>query len=201
MPDTRLDRQIAFILEMDRLKNVIRRNYINGGERLENTAEHSWQVALQAVLLAEYANEPIDTLRVVKMLLIHDIVEILAGDTYIYDLELHGEQQEKELAAAETLFGMLPLNQKDELKALWLEFEAMESADARFAKAMDRLLPLLQNYQSQGRSWQEHGVTRDMVQNNALKIRPGSETIWQYARELIDRAASEGILLLDPGTP
>jgi putative hydrolase of HD superfamily len=194
MPDSRLDNQIAFILEMDKLKNVIRRNYINGGERLENTAEHSWQVALQAVLLAEYAREPVDVLRVVKMLLIHDVVEIIAGDTYIYDEEQKSSQAEKEAAAAEELFGMLPEDQMQELKSLWFEFEGRASADARFAKSMDRLLPLLQNYQSGGRSWKEHQVTREMVENNARNIRPGSEAIWEYAQTIIARAAEEGLL-------
>jgi putative hydrolases of HD superfamily len=190
----RIEKQVEFILEMDKLKNVIRRNYINGGQRLENTAEHSWQVALQAVLLSEYASEPVDVLRVVKMLLIHDIVEIIAGDTYIYDLELKDEQAESELAAAETLFGMLPPDQKEALKELWLEFEAKQTPDARFAKAMDRLLPLLQNYQAGGRSWREHDVSRSMVENNARNIRPGSEKLWEYAQAKIARAAVEGLL-------
>ncbi len=193
MNQDRLNDQISFILEMDKLKNVLRRNYINGGERLENTAEHSWQVALQAMLLAEYANEPVDVFRVVKMLLIHDIVEIIAGDTYIYAVDQTG-QAEKENSAAETLFGMLPPDQSEELKALWHEFEAKASADARFAKAMDRLLPLLQNLQSQGKSWREHGITAEMIEGNILNIKPGSETLWQYAHTLLARAVSEGLL-------
>lgn len=192
MPATHLDQQVAFILEMDKLKNVIRRNYINGGERLENTAEHSWQVALQAVILAEYTNQPVDPLRVVKMLLIHDIVEIIAGDVYVYASE-RASHAANEAQAAETLFGMLPSYQCQELKSLWFEFEAMQTADARFAKAMDRLLPFLQNYQAGGKSWQEHGVTRAMVEGNAQNIRPGSEALYQYAMALIERAAERGM--------
>ncbi len=193
MDQNRLDSQVSFILEMDKLKNVLRRNYINGGERLENTAEHSWQVALQAVLLAEYANETVDVFRVVKMLLIHDIVEIIAGDTYIYAAD-QADQAEKETQAAETLFGMLPVDQATELKTLWHEFEGKTSADARFAKAMDRLLPLLQNFHSNGKSWREHEITPEMVEKNILNIQPGSDALWQYAHHLLARAVAEGLL-------
>ena len=193
MQNDRLEQQLEFILELDKLKNVIRQNYINHGERRENTAEHSWQVALQAVVLAEYANEEVDILRVVKMLLIHDVVEILAGDTYIYDAQMREEQEDKEREAAETLFGMLPAPQSEELKALWFEFEGRKTADSRFAKSMDRLLPMLQNVRSKGKSWTEHGVTKEMVLENALNIRPGSEALYTYAVDLIQRAAQEGI--------
>ena len=194
MPDNRIDQQAAFLIEVDKLKNVIRRNHINGGERLENTAEHSWHVALQAVVFIEYASEAVDLLRVVKMLLIHDLVEIIAGDTYIYGTPADMQAQAgKEAAAAETLFGMLPSDQAGAFSALWQEFEAISSPDARFAKAMDRLLPFLQNYNARGLSWRQHGVTPEMVQANLLKIKPGSERLWRYAAGMLERAVQEGM--------
>jgi putative hydrolase of HD superfamily len=194
MPDKRIDQQTTFLMEIDKLKNVIRRNHINGGERLENTAEHSWHVALQAVVFHEDAGEAVELLQVVKMLLIHDLVEIIAGDTYIYGspADMHA-QADKEAAAARTLFGMLPADQADAFSALWQEFEAVSTPDARFAKAMDRLLPFLQNYRAGGLSWRQHGVTPEMVQANLLKIKPGSETLWRYAVGMLERAVQAGM--------
>jgi len=180
-------------LELDKLKGVIRRNYLSDGERLENTAEHSWHVAMQALLFEEYANEPVQIMRVVKMLLIHDIVEILAGDTYIYAAGDETEQAGKEQAAAEALFGMLPADQARAYRLCWDEFEAIATPEARFSKAMDRLLPFLQNYRSGGLSWRQHHVTSGMVAEMLLKIRPGSEALYAYARGILDAAVQKGL--------
>ena len=190
----RLQKQMDFILEMDKLKTIIRRTYVNGGKRLENSAEHSWHVAMQALLLTEYANQPVDELKVIKMLLIHDIVEILAGDTYIFSTADMTQQQDREHAAAAELFAMLPEDQAEDLTNLWLEFEENTSPDARFAKAIDRLIPLLHNYQTRGISWKENSVTQEMVEQNILKIRPGSEKLWWYAQTVVDKAVEEGML-------
>lgn len=195
MLEERLQQQIHFILEMEKLKTVIRRTYVNGGKRRENSAEHSWQVALQAMLLAEYANHPVDVLKVIKMLLIHDVVEIIAGDTYIFSNSDPSKQREKEYAAAAELFGLLPEDQSEEIKKVWLEFEENISPDARFAKAMDRLIPLLLNYQNKGISWKENSVTQEMVEQNILNIRPGSEKLWWYAQTVVDKAVEAGMLV------
>jgi putative hydrolase of HD superfamily len=192
--DQRLQQQVDFMIEMDRLKDVIRRTYINHGERLENTAEHSWQVALMAMVMAEYASEAVDISRVIRMLLIHDIVEIQAGDTYIYEQGHEEKQREEEELAARELFGMLPADQAVEFMALWHEFEAKQTPESQFAKALDRLMPTLHNYYSEGKSWLEHGVTREMVEENIMKIRPGSQALWEYAHKLLDDASRRGYL-------
>jgi putative hydrolase of HD superfamily len=192
--EQRLQKQVDFMIEMDLLKNVIRRTYINHGERLENTAEHSWQVALMAIVLAEYANETVEISHVIRMLLIHDIVEIMAGDTYIYQPDHEEEQVNKEAQAAGELFGMLPADQEQEFRALWDEFEAMQTPESRFAKALDRLMPTLHNYTSEGKSWLEHGVTRKMVEENIEKIGPGSQVLWEYAHKLLEDAFQKGYL-------
>src|SRR5262245_7397588 len=159
----RFNRQIAFVLEVDKLKSIVRRTYLLNADRAENTAEHSWHLAIMAMLLAEHANEPVDVTRVIKMVLVHDIVEIDAGDTYFYDTTAALDKAERERAAAERIFGILPEDQCEELRELWEEFEAATTADARFALALDRFIPQLHNYHTQGRSWAEHGITADQV--------------------------------------
>src|SRR5437762_7515762 len=146
MDNERFEQQIRFILEIDKLKTILRRTYLLNVDRSENTAEHSWHLAIMAILLAEHANEPVDVSRVVKMVLIHDIVEIDAGDTYFYDAAAALDKSEREQAAADRLFGILPPDQGLELRELWEEFEANETADARFALALDRFIPQLHNY-------------------------------------------------------
>jgi putative hydrolase of HD superfamily len=190
----RLQQQVDFMIEMDRLKDIIRRTYINHGERLENTAEHSWQVALMAMVMAEYAGEAVDISRVIRMLLVHDVVEIRAGDTYIYQPGHEDEQRKKEEQAANELFGMLPADQAEEFNALWVEFEGRQTPESRFAKALDRLMPTLHNYYSQGKSWLEHGITREMVEANLKNIRPGSPALWEYAHRMLDNASRKGYL-------
>lgn len=192
---SRLEQQLALLIELDQLKSVLRRTRVKSAEgRLENSAEHSWHVALMAILMEEHANEPVDIARVVKMLLLHDIVEIDAGDTFVYDAVASAEQEEKELAAAKRLFGMLPEEQGRALLELWLEFEAAESADAKFAKALDRLIPMLLNYHNDGQSWQEHGVTREQVLTINKRIGLGSEVLWEKAQQVIAEATEKGWL-------
>ncbi|ARV72886.1 HD domain-containing protein [Vibrio campbellii] len=191
----RLEKQLALIIELDQLKSVLRRTRVKSADRrLENSGEHSWHVALMAVLMQEHANAPIDIARVMKMLLIHDVVEIDAGDTFVYDVAASKEQEEKEIKAAERLFGMLPSDQGDELFALWKEFEAAQSDDAKYAKALDRLIPMLLNYHNDGQSWKEHGVTREQALTINKRIESGSVTLWGKAKELIEEATEKGWL-------
>ncbi|EHH3081681.1 HD domain-containing protein [Vibrio vulnificus] len=191
----RLNKQLALLMELDKLKSVLRRTRVKSADkRLENSAEHSWHVALMALLMEEHANEPVNICRVVKMLLLHDVVEIDAGDTFVYDAVASKQQAEKELAAAQRLFGMLPADQGEELLLLWLEFEAAQTADAKFGKALDRIIPMLLNYHNQGQSWQEHGVTRLQALTVNQKIDLGSHVLWDKAQEIIEQATQNGWL-------
>ncbi|HHY0395872.1 TPA: HD domain-containing protein [Vibrio parahaemolyticus] len=191
----RLEKQLALLIELDELKSVLRRTRVKSAEgRLENSGEHSWHVALMAVLMEEHANAPVDICRVMKMLLIHDVVEIDAGDTFVYDTAASKEQAEKEIKAAERLFGMLPTDQGQELLALWQEFEAAQSDDAKYAKALDRLIPMLLNYHNNGQSWKENSVTREQALTINKRIEFGSVTLWDKAKELIEEATEKGWL-------
>ncbi|WP_273993160.1 HD domain-containing protein [Vibrio parahaemolyticus] len=191
----RLEKQLTLLIELDKLKSVLRRTRVKSAEgRLENSGEHSWHVALMAVLMEEHANAPVDICRVMKMLLIHDVVEIDAGDTFVYDTAATKEQAEKEIKAAERLFGMLPTEQGQELLALWLEFEAAQSDDAKYAKALDRLIPMLLNYHTNGQSWKENSVTREQALTINKRIEFGSVTLWDKAKELIEEATEKGWL-------
>ncbi|EGQ9573667.1 HD domain-containing protein [Vibrio alginolyticus] len=189
----RLEKQLALVIELDKLKSILRRTRVKSAEgRLENSGEHSWHVALMAILMEEHANAPVDICRVMKMLLIHDVVEIDAGDTFVYDTAASQEQAEKEIRAAERLFGMLPSEQ--ELLALWHEFEAAQTDDAKYAKALDRLIPMLLNYHNNGQSWKEHGVSREQALTINKRIEFGSVTLWDKAKELIEEATEKGWL-------
>ncbi|EHZ2742631.1 HD domain-containing protein [Vibrio vulnificus] len=191
----RLNKQLALLMELDKLKSVLRRTRVKSADkRLENSAEHSWHVALMALLMEEHTNESVNICRVVKMLLLHDVVEIDAGDTFVYDAVASKQQAEKELAAAQRLFGMLPADQGEELLQLWLEFEAAQTADAKFGKALDRIIPMLLNYHNQGQSWQEHGVTRQQALMVNQKIDLGSHVLWDKAQEIIEQATQNGWL-------
>ncbi len=191
----RLEKQLALLIELDKLKSVLRRTRVKSAEgRLENSGEHSWHVALMAVLMEEHANAPVDICRVMKMLLIHDVVEIDAGDTFVYDTAASKEQAEKEIKAAERLFGMLPTDQGQELLALWQEFEAAQSDDAKYAKALDRLIPMLLNYHNNGQSWKENSVTREQALTINKRIEFCSVTLWDKAKELIEEATEKGWL-------
>ena len=190
----RLNQQIAFITAIDALKEIIRRTSIVSGSRLENTAEHSWHAAMSAVILQEYAEEPVDVFRVVQMLLVHDIVEILAGDTFIYDTENGATQEARERSAADQLFGMLPADQAVLFRQLWDEFESLETPESRFGKSIDRLMPLLLNYANGGISWKENGINDRMVATVNARIKPGSTLLWEYADLLRLQSVEKGFL-------
>ena len=191
----RLNQQIAFLLEIDKLKTVLRRSYLLSENRRENSAEHSWHLSVMALVLAEHAGENIDQLRILKMLLVHDIVEIDSGDTYIYDTAGNDTKAARELEAAHRIFGLLPYDQRAEMFSLWQEFEARETPEAKFAAALDRLMPLLHNYHTEGRSWREHGITKQQVLDLNRHVADGSQELWEYAEALIDDAAAKGYLV------
>jgi len=191
----RLARQIRFIVEIDKLKTVLRQTWLIDRSRRENDAEHSWHLALMAVLLLEYAAaEDLDLLRVLKMVLVHDLVEIDAGDTFAYDEVRRLDQSDREREAADRLFSILPLDQASQVRALWEEFEARKTPESRYAAALDRLQPLLHNYHTEGRAWREHGVTSSMVLARNRHIAEGAPLLWRYAEELIRDAVRKGYL-------
>lgn len=185
MDEERLKRQFAFSREIDKEKNISRMTYISDGTRRENDAEHAWHAALMTVLLAEYSNEPIDVLRTVTMLLLHDLVEIDAGDAFAYDPEAQAAQHEKEIRAAERIYGLLPEDQRAYFRGLWEEFEAGTTPEARFARVMDNLQPLMLNDMQHGRLWREQGVALRQVLERNRRTPDGSETLWEYARRTL----------------
>jgi putative hydrolase of HD superfamily len=170
----RLADQLAFIIEMDRLKHVLRRSPLADGSRRENSAEHSWHLAVMAMTLAEYANEPVDVAKVVRMTLVHDIVEIDAGDTFAYDTAGYEDKAEREQRAAEVIFGLLPPDQAAEFRALWEEFEERATPEARFANALDRLAPLMLNYYNGGQVYRGNGVTAEQIRGRMAPVAQGA---------------------------
>ncbi|HEY7120904.1 MAG TPA: HD domain-containing protein [Tepidisphaeraceae bacterium] len=190
----RLQKQLAFLLEIDKLKQVFRRTLIADGSRRENDAEHSWHLAIMAAVLAEYGPPELDLARVMKMLLAHDLVEIDAGDTYCYDAAACLTQSDREATAARRVFSLLPADQADDLRALWEEFESRQTAEARFAAALDRVQPVLLNHHTQGKAWREHGVTRAQVIERNRHIDAGAPQLWTLIRTLIDDAVDKGYL-------
>ncbi|NLE23999.1 MAG: HD domain-containing protein [Clostridiaceae bacterium] len=195
MVTERLKKQIEFILEVDKIKNIFRMTKIHDGSRRENDAEHSWHLTLMAFLLSEYSKaDNIDILKVMKMCIVHDIVEIDAGDTFCYDAAGNLDKLEREQKAAERIFGLLPEDQGMELKALWEEFDAMETQEAKYAAALDRLQPVLLNYLNNGGTWQEHHITKEQVVKRNSRIEDGAPELWKFASELIDEAVSKGLL-------
>jgi putative hydrolase of HD superfamily len=192
--DERLERQLDFLIEIDKLKGVMRRSPLLYAGRVENSAEHSWHVAMMATVLAAYADEPVDIGRVVRMLLVHDIVEIDAGDTFSYDTVGKVDQAQREQRAAERIFGLLPVDQAQELVALWLEFDAAATAESRFANAVDRLMPLLHNYCAGGGSWQTHGVHSGQVYQRMACIQEASAQLWTVVKGLLQDAVARGFL-------
>lgn len=194
MMNADLQSQLNFVKELDKLKQVIRRNYLYDGTRSENTAEHSWHAALSAFILQDFADEAVDICKVGKMLLIHDVVEIEAGDTYVYDMAALEGQDERELEAARKLFGMLPEKQSEEYLNLWLEFEARQTPEARFAKAIDRFMPMLANYESGGISWLENNVQEVRMRELNGIIAEGSQALWQEVERMIADAISRNLL-------
>jgi putative hydrolases of HD superfamily len=190
----RLPQQIGFIVEIDKLKTVLRQTLLIDRSRRENTAEHSWHLAMMAITLADYADRPIDIGRVIRMLLVHDLVEIDAGDTFVYDVAANQDKAEREAAAAERIFGVLPSDQETELRSLWQEFEARTTPDDAFAAALDRLQPLLHNYHTEGSTWRQHGITVEQVVTLNRTIANGSQRLWEYTERLIEDAAARGFL-------
>lgn len=192
--DERLKKQLEFALEIDKEKNIFRQTHLSGHGRRENDAEHAWHMAIMAYLLREYANEAVDITRVMLMCLIHDIVEIEAGDTYAYDTDAQKSQKAREDAAKEKLYSLLPEDQKQELIALFDEFEAFQTPEAKFAHAMDNLQPLLLNNSNGGGDWKEHQVTSEQVYGRQVKTRLGSERLFEVTDAIIQENIRKGVL-------
>ncbi len=183
----RLEQQLKFIVEIDKVKNIFRQTYLADGERKENDAEHSWHIALMAYLLQEYSEEPVDVPKVMLMVLIHDLVEIDAGDTYAYDSEGAKTKREREVKAAERIFGILPEDQGAYLRELWDEFEEYETADAKYAHLLDNFQPLLLNDASNGKSWEEHVVQKEQIYKRNERIPETSEQVWKKMQDIIQK--------------
>jgi len=195
MEHKRLERQIAFILEVDKLKEIFRQTVCTQSRRAENDAEHSWHLCLAVIVLAEHANSPgLDVLRVLKMLIIHDLVEIDAGDTFAYDAARRAGQHDREAVAADRIFGMLPADQRDEFRALWDEFEEVRTPEAKFAAAIDRFQPCLLNCSTEAAAWKRHGVTQDRVIARNSPIADGSKALWRAMSRMIQRTVDAGHL-------
>ena len=194
----RLSQQLAFVVEVDKLKSILRQTTITCAEcRRENDAEHSWHIALMASLLAEYATAKVDVGRVMRMLLLHDIVEIDAGDTFAYDVAAYADKEEREVRAADRIFGLLPTDQGTEFRALWDEFEAGTTEESRFANALDRIQPLLLNFYSGGGSWGSHRVTRPQVLTRMDPVRRNTPELWPVVLSIVDQACSRGWIVTE----
>jgi putative hydrolase of HD superfamily len=195
MTHERLESQVRFILEVDKLKEVFRQTLCTQSRRPENDAEHSWHLCLAVLVLAEHANEPrLDVLRVLKMVIIHDLVEIDAGDTFAYDTARMAGQHDREALAADRIFGMLPADQCAEFRALWDEFEERKTPESKFAAAIDRFQPVLLNCSTEGAAWKRHGVTADRVRARNAHIAEGAAPVWEKAAEMIQQAVDAGHL-------
>ena len=199
MTSTRLERQIRFLVEADKLKEIFRQTLCTQSRRPENDAEHSWHLCLLAIVLAEHANFPqLDLGRVLRMLIVHDLVEIDAGDTYAYDQARMADQHAREAVAAERIFGLLPPDQALEFRAVWDEFEERKTPEAKFAAAVDRFQPILLGCETGGVSWRQHGVTQDRVLARNAHIAEGCSPLWDYAVAMIQRAVDAGVLAPPP---
>jgi putative hydrolase of HD superfamily len=195
----RLSEQIAFLLEIDKLKSVLRKTFLIDKSRLENTAEHSWHISLMAIVLLEHANDSnLDLNRVIRMLLLHDLVEIDAGDTFAYDTKGYLDKDERENEAARRLFGLLPEDQRGEWMALWREFEDGNTHESKYAAALDRLQPVIHNYYTGGVSWRENGIVRSQVLKRLAPVKEVSDTLWSFTQDVLQRSIDQGILLDDP---
>jgi putative hydrolases of HD superfamily len=190
----RLSQQVSFIIEIDRLKQILRQTYISDQSRPENTAEHSWHIALMATVLMEYAPPGADLLHATKMLLIHDLVEIDAGDTFAFDMVGNQDKAAREELAAERLFGLLPPDQGQELRSLWEEFEAQQTPTAQFAAALDRIQPLFLNQQNQGGTWRKYAITRDRVVERMRPVQKGTPALWELVEGAIAECVAAGYL-------
>lgn len=184
---TRLEQQIQFLVEIDKVKNIFRQTYLADGKRKENDAEHSWHIALMAFVLKEYVKEPIDVMKVMLMVLIHDLVEIDAGDTYAYDSVGAVDKRDREEKAADRIFGLLPKDQGSYFRELWEEFEAYETADAKYAHLLDNFQPILLNDASGGKSWAEHGVKKSQIYKRNEKVEETSDAVWQKMQAIVQK--------------
>lgn len=192
---SRLSQQVRFLVEADKLKHILRQTWLMDQSRRENDAEHSWHVSLLAVLLLEHAVEPgLDLLRVVKMLLVHDLVEIDAGDTFVYDEVGTQDKPQREQRAAQRIFGLLPPDQGAAVRALWEEFEARRTPEARYAAALDRFQPILHNYFTQGKAWRQHGITSQQVLARNCHMAEGAPALWEHVQSLVRDAVKKGYL-------
>lgn len=198
----RLSKQLAFIVEANKLTDIFRQTHLITSRRSENDAEHSWHLCLMVITLAEHANAAnLNVLHVLKMLIIHDLVEIDAGDTFAYDEAGMADQHEREARAADRIFGLLPDDQAAEYRALWDEFEARETVEACFAAACDRFQPMLLNLKTEGAAWRRHGVTHDRIQARNQHIANGSTLLWERMSAFLDAAVAEGVILPAPTSP
>ena len=179
--DERLKQQVDFLLELDKEKFIGRQTYLHDGIRKENDAEHAWHMSVMAILLSEYANEELDLLKVITMILMHDVVEIDAGDSYAYDAAAQSTAAEREEKAAERLYGMLPPDQAEKFYKLWREFEDRETPEAKFARTMDNFQPLMLNNATKGKAWDERGINIEQVYKRNARSMEGSEKLWEYA--------------------
>jgi putative hydrolase of HD superfamily len=197
--NARLSGQISFLVEIDKLKSVLRKTFLMDKSRLENTAEHSWHVSLMAIVLQEHANDPsLNVNHVIRMLLLHDLVEIDAGDTFAYDTQGYLDKEERENAAARRLFGLLPEVQQAEWMEMWREFEDGKTYEAKYAAALDRLHPVIHNYYTGGVSWLANGIVRSQVMKRLAPVQMVSETLWDFTLDILQRSIDQGILLDDP---
>ena len=194
MDDKRLTAQLAFLVELDRMKTIERQSPIYAGGRRENDAEHSWHIAVMAMVLREYAAEPVDMGHVLEMLTVHDLIEIYAGDTFAYDAAGNSDKAAREAASADRLYAMLPEEQGAYYRALWEEFDAMETPDARFAASLDRLQPLLSNWLNEGGTWRVHNVHPEQVYRRMEPIKTGAPKLWELADRIIQASVARGYL-------
>ena len=194
MTTERLARQLQFILELDKLKGILRRSLLLESHRRENSAEHSWHLAMMVLVLAEHADEPVDQLHTLKLVLVHDIVEIDAGDTYAYDADGHAGKDERERMAAQRIFGLLPAEQAQELINLWEEYEEQKTPEARFALALDRLMPFLHNYHTDGVTWRENRVTSVQVKERMAPVGVASDALGRTVSNIVEQAVASGLL-------
>lgn len=197
MDKERFEKQISFILETDKEKNILRQTHVTGYGRRENDAEHAWHMAIMVYLLKEYSNQEFDLAKAMMMALIHDVVEIDAGDTYAYEPERLKTQKEREEKAAERIFGLLPKDQEEHLRELFYEYELGQSAEAKIVRVMDNFQPLLLNNYNGGKDWITHGINKTQVTNRQKTSEPGSREIWEYTKKLIDENVEKGSIKKD----
>lgn len=194
MINDRLMKDIDFIVEIDKMKTILRQTSVIGVDQREDDAQHSWHISLMAIVLEKYSNEKINIFKVVKMLLIHDLVEIYAGDTFCYDVEGNNDKRERELKAADKIYGMLDEEKGTELRALWDEFEEMETPEALFAASMDRIQPMLSNYKNNGGTWKKYNVDKEDIYKRISPVEKSSDELWKLMKYVIEDSQERGLI-------